>query len=365
MIKKVDGMAVKARAIMKLLRWLIVLGSLVLIFTVFVYTPFYAKSVLWLLNGIVDIEVNPVAAQSQQSGQLSFGNNLEPGSPEWVARNAYLLEVNRLLEEGDTQGFMLLQQRYQQLLQMIAEQKHQAVQDIGVFEQSAIHNEATFDFLMHFQQSDASLLQAYQKFLSENNEIVHLGAPSDDMIIKLPASLDAQSRPSHLPHAIVILGGGLMAGQSKGEIVVNAYTQKRLEQAVTIYHLHHLPIVLSGVEAPYMQNWLEQHHVKAEFLENKSMNTCENTRFSSLLLQKQGGAPTVFLVTDRYHMPRSQRLFAMNGISTIPIIAPLPNPLTKWQPSKQNLMHSRRATYEILATLRDIWFGEGNCREIP
>ncbi len=30
------------------------------------------------------------------------------------------------------------------------------------------------------------------------------------------------------------------------------------------------------------------------------MNTCENTRFSSLLLQKKGGAPTVMLVTDEY-----------------------------------------------------------------
>jgi uncharacterized SAM-binding protein YcdF (DUF218 family) len=134
---------------------------------------------------------------------------------------------------------------------------------------------------------------------------------------------------------------------------------------VEVYQSHNLPIVLSGVEAPYMQKWLEQHQIHAQFLENRSMNTCENTRFSSLLLQKQGGAPTVFLVTDAYHMARAKRLFAINGIATIPVIAPLPNTLTEWQPSKQNLMHSRRATYEILATMRDVWFGESNCREIP
>jgi uncharacterized SAM-binding protein YcdF (DUF218 family) len=95
------------------------------------------------------------------------------------------------------------------------------------------------------------------------------------------------------------------------------------------------------------------------------MNTCENTRFSSLLLQKKGGAPTVMLITDRYHMPRTRRLFALNGIETIPVDAPMPTQLTEWQPSKQNYDHSRRANYETLATIRDMLFGSSGCREVP
>jgi hypothetical protein len=35
--------------------------------------------------------------------------------------------------------------------------------------------------------------------------------------------------------------------------------------------------VLSGVEAPYMQKWLSERGVEAKLLENRSMNTCENT----------------------------------------------------------------------------------------
>lgn len=95
------------------------------------------------------------------------------------------------------------------------------------------------------------------------------------------------------------------------------------------------------------------------------MNTCENSRFSSLLLQKKGGAPTVILITDQYHMPRTRRLFALNGIETVPVVAPIPTELTQWQPSEQNYDHSRRANYEMLATIRDMLFGSSDCREVP
>ncbi len=126
-----------------------------------------------------------------------------------------------------------------------------------------------------------------------------------------------------------------------------------------------LPIVLSGVEAPYMQRWLKARGVDAKLLEDRSMNTCENSRFSSLLLQKKGGAPRVILITDQYHMPRTRRLFALNGIETQPIEAPMPTQLTQWRPSEQNYDHSRRANYEMLATIRDVLLGSSDCREIP
>ena len=167
------------------------------------------------------------------------------------------------------------------------------------------------------------------------------------------------------PYAIVVLGGGLTLGANGKDIVVNNYTRLRLEKTLQVEKQYPLPIVLSGVEAPYMQAWLKKRGIEAKLLENRSMNTCENSRFSSLLLQKKGGAPTVILITDEYHMPRTRRLFALNGIETVPVNAPMPTTLTDWQPSAQNYDHSRRANYEMLATIRDTLFGSSDCREIP
>ena len=382
---------VKLAKLKSVMYWVIGLSVILILLIAFVYSPYYAKSGLWLLDRFVSQEVDPVAAESQKNGQLSAENELEPGSKEWVARQAYLAEVNQSLDQNDASKFLQIQQRYNLLLKMIAEQKQDELNyQLQVFSdnelkaniaqdqnQASVSNniensvddesEVEIDIEALFEDviSDENqpLFEQYRQFLTDTSTKIQLENTSSEAT-QVQAPFIFQ-RPAHQPHAIVILGGGLTSGKKKGEIVVNAYTKKRLEQAVEVYQSHNLPIVLSGVEAPYMQQWLEQRQIHAQFLENRSMNTCENTRFSSLLLQKQGGAPTVFLVTDAYHMARAKRLFAINGIATIPVIAPLPNTLTEWQPSKQNLMHSRRTTYEILATMRDVWFGESNCREIP
>lgn len=382
---------VKLAKLKSMMYWVIGLSVILILLIAFVYSPYYAKSGLWLLDRFVSQEVDPVAAESQKNGKLSAEIELEPGSKEWVARQAYLAEVNQSLNQNDASTFLQLQQRYNLLLKMIAEQKQDELNyQLQVFSdnelkaniaqdqnQASVSNniensvddesEVEIDIEALFEDviSDENqpLFEQYRQFLTDESTKIQLENTSSEAT-QVQAPFIFQ-RPAHQPHAIVILGGGLTSGEKKGEIVVNAYTKKRLEQAVEVYQSHNLPIVLSGVEAPYMQQWLEQRQIHAQFLENRSMNTCENTRFSSLLLQKQGGAPTVFLVTDAYHMARAKRLFAINGIATIPVIAPLPNTLTEWQPSKQNLMHSRRTTYEILATMRDVWFGESNCREIP
>ena len=192
-------------------------------------------------------------------------------------------------------------------------------------------------------------------------------AVNQQMYSELQQENNSQSRriDTTRPSAIVVLGGGLTLSKNRKNIVVNDYTRLRLETTLALEKQNNLPIVLSGVEAPYMQSWLNQHGVSAKLLENRSMNTCENTRFSSLLLQKKGGAPKVMLVTDEYHMPRTRRLFAMNGIATIPVNAPMPMPLTTWKPSVQNYDHSRRANYELLASIRDMLFGSSGCREVP
>ena len=367
-------MAGSADGIITLLRLLTVLVILATLATLFVYSPYYSQSVLWLLHKTVPVQIDPVAAKSQTIGELNLDSGLEPGSAEWVARSAYLYEVNQALKLGSVEAFVDLQLRYQQLLDQIEEDKKNLIfnhskdaqlnQDL-VHQEENIYLQSNLDKI-HLYQENEPLFQQYREFLRKDENLLEVKIDDnvrDEMIDTEPRLIF--KRPYDQPHAIIILGGGLTTGQKKGEIVVNAYTQKRLEKAVELYKEYRLPILLSGVEAPYMQKWLEKYDIKAHFSENKSMNTCENTRFSSLLLQKQGGAPTVYLVTDAYHMPRSQRLFANNGISTLAVNAPLPNPLTNWKPDSINLMHSRRATYELLATFRDLWFGESNCREIP
>ncbi|MGM8888214.1 YdcF family protein, partial [Psychrobacter sp. 1U2] len=91
--------------------------------------------------------------------------------------------------------------------------------------------------------------------------------------------------------------------------------------------------------------------------ENASMNTCENARFTA----KRVPLYHVYLITDNYHMARARRQFALNGVNSTPINAPLPVSLD-WMEPAQNLSHSRRAVYEIAAYLRDILRPQLDCR---
>lgn len=297
---------------------------IVVMIVLFVFSPFYARAILWGLNK-VPVTVNQVAAESQRGdGNIEKDEKYEPGSPEWVKQQ-------QIREKLNADQIALNQQQPDQEISAL---QHELAQELTKENRTLSMAEALAQLQHDYQQQNAQL----------NRE---------------KTGLDQNSA-----HVIVVLGGGLGRDNARN-IVVNTYTKMRLERAVEQKKQNPLPILLSGVEAPYMQKWLKQHGVDALLLEDRSMNTCENTRFSSLLLQKKGGAPKVELVTDAYHMPRARRLFAMNGIDTVPIDAPLPIAPTEWQPSKTNLMHSRRATYEAIATMRDILFGETNCREVP
>ncbi|AIY36834.1 hypothetical protein BA71_02012 [Acinetobacter baumannii LAC-4] len=353
-------------------------------FVIFLYSPFYSKLILAGLNYFVPVDVNEVAAESQRKAALSEHDNLEPGSNLWIARQAYLKLTEDALRENKTADLDYIQENYKALQQIILlEEKEQelleekettAVSVPLVAKNSEIDaaDEASspIDAALSINSSEnKALTEQYTEFLARKPVVPeHQKAASEpeqkvEYVRKNP--LPAQPKKLSEPYAIVVLGGGLTLDKNGKDIVVNSYTRLRLEKTLEVEKKNHLPIVLSGVEAPYMQAWLKARGVDAKLLEKRSMNTCENTRFSSLLLQKKGGAPTVMLVTDEYHMPRTRRLFALNGIETIPVTAPMPTPLTRWQPSTQNYDHSRRANYELLATIRDMLFGSSDCREVP
>ncbi|HHP8014742.1 YdcF family protein [Acinetobacter baumannii] len=353
-------------------------------FVIFLYSPFYSKLIVAGLNYFVPVDVNEVAAESQRKAALSEHDNLEPGSNLWIASQAYLKLTEDALRENKTADLDYIQENYKALQQIILlEEKEQelleekettAVSVPLVAKNSEIDaaDEASspIDAALSINSSEnKALTEQYTEFLARKPVVPeHQKAASEpeqkvEYVRKNP--LPAQPKKLSEPYAIVVLGGGLTLDKNGKDIVVNSYTRLRLEKTLEVEKKNHLPIVLSGVEAPYMQAWLKARGVDAKLLEKRSMNTCENTRFSSLLLQKKGGAPTVMLVTDEYHMPRTRRLFALNGIETIPVTAPMPTPLTRWQPSTQNYDHSRRANYELLATIRDMLFGSSDCREVP
>lgn len=372
------------------MKCIILLTLLIGCITVFVFSPFYSKSVLFVLDHFVPIEVNEVAAKSQQIAVLSEHNDLEPGSALWVARQAYLKVLQETAQKQDDRHLNLIAQRYQ-VLEARVQNKH----DQELFEaqlQNPTENVTASEPMHHVVdvQHDAVkqkmlddiagkriisndentqvLMDKYSYFLLhyplELKKLPDQNQATQDLKQLSSPRTDSKTDTSK-PSAIVVLGGGLSVDKNTKKIIVNSYTRLRLETTLGIAQQSHLPILLSGVEAPYMQEWLQQRGVDAKLLENKSMNTCENSRFSSLLLQKKGGAPKVVLITDAYHMPRTRRLFALNGVATIPVNAPMPNPLTDWQPALQNYDHSRRANYELLASIRDVLLGTSDCREVP
>ncbi|WP_212386830.1 YdcF family protein [Acinetobacter junii] len=376
----------KVHWMVSLVRVFTILFVLLGCFVLFLYSPFYSQLIVKGLNYFVPVEVNQVAAQSQKSAALSEHETLEPGSDLWIARQAYLKLMEKTFQSEKPEDLGLIQARYKVLQQLILEEQEkendeepkqeipllaQAASSAQEQESSASAASTPFDFL----QSDTAntkiqmekyldFLQSYPIDLSASEDSVEQ-TNTDLLELKKNKVETKTSRNSSEPYAIVVLGGGLTLGANGKDIVVNNYTRLRLEKTLEIEKKYDLPIVLSGVEAPYMQAWLNERGIEAKLLEKRSMNTCENSRFSSLLLQKKGGAPTVLLITDEYHMPRTRRLFALNGIETVPVIAPMPTQLTKWRPSEQNYDHSRRANYEMLATIRDMLFGSSDCREIP
>ncbi|WP_168377748.1 MULTISPECIES: YdcF family protein [Acinetobacter] len=354
---------------------------------IFIYTPFYSKLIVKSLNYFVPVEVNQLAAQSQKLGALSDDDNYEPGSDLWIARQAYLKLMEQAIQSDEPQDLTLIQARYKALQQLIEEEHEKEISDnqkdipkvplLNPSASEAASSEAMAEnpaqkmkeLLELNSAENKGLMTQYTEFLKthEIEQAASEAEPIDDETYLDLAKMKDKTlkQPTADPYAIVVLGGGLTLDKNDKDIVVNDYTRLRLEKTLDVERTHKLPIVLSGVEAPYMQAWLKQYDVDAKLLENRSMNTCENSRFSSLLLQKKGGAPTVILITDQYHMPRTRRLFALNGIETVPVVAPMPTTLTTWRPSEKNYDHSRRANYELLATLRDVWFGSSDCREVP
>src|SRR5690554_1130735 len=90
-----------------------------------IYSPFYSQLVVKGLNRFVSFEINEVAAQSQKMASLSEDDTLEPGSDQWIARQAYLRVMEQDIQKNHSSNLMLIQARYKILQQMIEEHQRE------------------------------------------------------------------------------------------------------------------------------------------------------------------------------------------------------------------------------------------------
>ncbi len=115
--------------------------------------------------------------------------------------------------------------------------------------------------------------------------------------------------------AIVILGRGSQFQAHRVETAVQLWRSQRATQ-----------IFASGIyDAPRLVKRLRQQGIPPAQLDGESCSrtTPENAWYTRAALRTPG-KPTILLVTDPPHLPRSFLIFEQAGFQTIPALSPLP-----------------------------------------
>jgi uncharacterized SAM-binding protein YcdF (DUF218 family) len=139
-----------------------------------------------------------------------------------------------------------------------------------------------------------------------------------------------------------------------------------IEKVALVAQLYHTAVA-SGANAPLViiSGGNPQHHAMAEadnyapelaklgvpetriIRENRSLNTYQNAKYVAPLLVAAGGR-RVTLVTTALHMRRARQDFALFGIDTIPIAAPLVRARLTILPDWRNMLHADAALHELV-----------------
>ncbi|MGI6076137.1 MAG: YdcF family protein [Pyramidobacter sp.] len=182
------------------------------------------------------------------------------------------------------------------------------------------------------------------------------------MLESLPAL--PQSPEKSRPAVVLVLGGGAVA---EGDLYQpSVSSQRRLRRALELFHaLPDAAIMISGIEAPLMANWLRGHGFSgACLIEGQSLNTESNIRKSAALLNrlypKEGLRPQILLVTDRFHMARTA-LWAKRYMADFDLYSlPAPSMVRRsciravyFVPTSRGLGVTSLAWREVLALIRD------------
>ncbi len=139
-------------------------------------------------------------------------------------------------------------------------------------------------------------------------------------------TMPALNRPLPQKAAIVALSAGIKhnAPEYGGE-TVDERTLLRLRYAVRLQRQSGLPLLVSGGRLRNADTSLgelmrraavEDFGLSDVWVEDASLNTWENARFSARLL-KGKGVDTVILVTHAWHMPRAAAAFRAQGLTVL------------------------------------------------
>lgn len=148
-----------------------------------------------------------------------------------------------------------------------------------------------------------------------------------------PPLLQADRLTDQGYQAIVVLSGGFYQGlEMNSQPQAGGYSLTRLRYAAHLARTSQLPILISGVEAPAMASTLIQDFgLEARWQESLSEDTDQNARFTAEMLGKLG-LKKIVLVTDVWHMGRSQMAFAHYGVHALAAPTDFPSGFFKEQP---------------------------------
>jgi len=176
-----------------------------------------------------------------------------------------------------------------------------------------------------------------------------------------PKAVDTQTQPAD---AIVVLGGGtyFYAPEYRADTVSGAALM-RLRYAAKLQRETGKPLLVTAgkplgndlSEAQQMKSVLEQEFkVPVRWIEDASVNTLENARYSYQVLQK-AGIKRIYLVTHAWHMPRSILAFRSAGFEVVPAPTAFTTryrtDLLSFVPGADALCNSRVFMHEMIGLL--------------
>lgn len=177
----------------------------------------------------------------------------------------------------------------------------------------------------------------------------------------LPIAVDTRHQPAN---AIVVLGGGTYFNAPEyGGDTVSSLELERLRYAARLSRETRKPILLSGgnpqgtsdTEARLAKAVLEdEFKTPVRWIEERSINTAENARYSYEILHEQG-IKRIYLVTHAWHMPRAQGAFEAAGFEVVPAPTAFTTRRTldalAFVPDGDALRNSRIFAHEVIGLL--------------
>ncbi|MES2976820.1 MAG: YdcF family protein [Pseudomonadota bacterium] len=164
--------------------------------------------------------------------------------------------------------------------------------------------------------------------------------------------------------AIVVLGGGVKPmAPEYGRALPGIQTEARMRYGIYLARQSGLPLAFAGgaswaadgvtaSEASTAIELARDSGVTLRWIDDKSRDTAENaTRIREVMAAS--GIQRIALVTNAWHMGRSEKLFRRAGFETVAapmgFIVSTERPLLEWMPSTSGLNDSRNVLREWLA----------------